>query len=365
MNDSGIAFALGGLAGNNAHGAGFLQAALEKRVEPAMISCTSGQIYWTYQYLLAKKDKTVDLRRVLQKKINEMKPFNNPDIDTFMLWLQGVPGVYRPAFQEWYQDLAINGAKSLSRLMRSSGTASFFEAFLEIFPNRLYDPVFTNEFLKDVSDKMNGSETGIIFNAYNPVEGVEYINLNQAARTWLARSKKDPAKYEKGKRAGFRTESYYQDITPEAVLNGLWLYGYGFDRKKDKYLDGAYFRQIILSELTYSRNIYVVRPIRYKWIGELPKSYVEQEDLKTEVGFNGSYAGEKHRINLINKLLRDGELKSDKYHEIILHEIELGVQRGFFDYIYESLDVFDNARYKSLETFKEPLPAISPPARAA
>ncbi len=355
MNDSGIAFALGGLAGNNAHGAGFLQAALEKRVEPVMISCTSGQIYWTYQYLLAKKDEKVDLRRVLQEKINEMAPSSNRDIDTFLLWLQGVPGVYRPAFQEWFQDLAINSAKSMSRVMRSFGTASLFEAFLEIFPNRLYHPVFTNQFLKDISDQMNGSETGIIFNAYNPVKGTEYIYLNQAARTWLGRLKKDTARYERDKPAGFRTESYYQDITPQAVMNGLWLYQYGFDRKSEKYVDGAYFRQIMLSELTYAQHIYVVRPIRYKWTEKLPKSYIEQEDLKTEVGFNGSYAGEKGRINLINKLLQEGVLKSDKYHEIVLHEIELGVQRGFFDYIYESLDVFDNARNKSLEAFKEPL----------
>ena len=39
-----VAFAMGGLAGNNAHGAGFLQAALERRIQPKMISCTSGQI---------------------------------------------------------------------------------------------------------------------------------------------------------------------------------------------------------------------------------------------------------------------------------------------------------------------------------
>ena len=365
MSDSGIAFALGGLAGNNAHGAGFLKAALEKGVEPVMISCTSGQIFWTYQYLLAKKDKTVDLRRVLQEKISQMKPFNNPDLDTLRLWLQGIPGVYRPAFQEWFQELAINSAKSMARLMTSLGSASFVEAFLEIFPNRLYAPVFTNEFMKKISDELNGSETGIIFNAYNPVEGKEYIYLNQAARTWLSRSKKSPARYARGTEAGSRKGSYYQDITDEAVRNGLWLYDYGFDQKSDVYLDGAYFRQIMLGELTYAKHIYVVRPIRYKWIGDLPKSYIEKEDLKTEVGFNGSYAGEKHRINLINKLLREGELKSDKYHEIFLHEVEIGVQRGFFDYIYESLDVFDNARNKSLRKLDETLPAISQPARAA
>ncbi len=79
----------------------------------------------------------------------------------------------------------------------------------------------------------------------------------------------------------------------------------------------------------------------------MPKSYIEKEDLKTEVGFNGS--GENHRINLINKLLQD---------EIFLHEVEIDVQRGFFDYIYESMDVFDSAHRKSLQKLDEPLPTI-------
>ena len=48
---NGIGFALGGLAGNNAHGAGFLQAALDTRVTPEMISCTSGQLLWVWYYL--------------------------------------------------------------------------------------------------------------------------------------------------------------------------------------------------------------------------------------------------------------------------------------------------------------------------
>ena len=54
-----IAFALGGLAGNNAHGAGFLHAALERKITPTTISCTSGQIHWVHLYLQASKFKLV------------------------------------------------------------------------------------------------------------------------------------------------------------------------------------------------------------------------------------------------------------------------------------------------------------------
>ena len=363
-DDSKIAFALGGLAGNNAHGAGFLKAALDEQKEPAMISCTSGQIYWTYQYLLAKeKAKTnekLDLRDVLEEKIDNMEPFHNENIDTFLLWLRGVHGVYRPAFQEWFQDLAINSGKSMERLMRSLGTTSFLEAFLEIFPNRLCVPLFTNE-AKEIAEKLkNNREIGIIFNAYNPKEGTEYIYLNDKARELLRRSKKDEAKvkYVTNEQPSFRPESTYKDIDEDAVRNGLWLYEYGFDQKKDNYVDGAYFRQIMLSELTFATEIYVVRPISGTWLGDrLPTSYIQKEDLKTEVGFNGSYAGERHRIDLINQLIKDEALKSDKYHDILIKEVEIKVHRGYFDYIYESLDVFDKAYDASRVILQERLPA--------
>ena len=55
--DKNIAFALGGLAGNNAHGAGFLQAAIDAEIEPGMISFSSGQILWVFRYLQEKKEK--------------------------------------------------------------------------------------------------------------------------------------------------------------------------------------------------------------------------------------------------------------------------------------------------------------------
>ena len=46
-----IAFALGGLAGANAHGMGFLSAARKLGVEPDIVSCTSGMIYWYWRWL--------------------------------------------------------------------------------------------------------------------------------------------------------------------------------------------------------------------------------------------------------------------------------------------------------------------------
>ena len=76
---NGIGFALGGLAGNNAHGAGFLQAALDTRVTPEMISCTSGQLLWVWHYLrLLNNDNTVSgdgtLERRFQDELDKLSP---------------------------------------------------------------------------------------------------------------------------------------------------------------------------------------------------------------------------------------------------------------------------------------------------
>jgi hypothetical protein len=105
----------------------------------------------------------------------------------------------------------------------------------------------------------------------------------------------------------------------------------------------------MLSEAAIAENIFVARPINQKWIGKLPTNYIENEDLKTEVFFNGSYQGERDKIEMINNLLpkegakpEEGALK--KYHHVELREIEMETQRGFFDYIFEDIDVFDRAR---------------------
>jgi hypothetical protein len=46
-----IAFALGGIGGSNAHGAGFLHAAAKEGRRPTHLSYTSGMIYWTWCWL--------------------------------------------------------------------------------------------------------------------------------------------------------------------------------------------------------------------------------------------------------------------------------------------------------------------------
>lgn len=101
----GVAFALGGLAGNNGHGAGFLQAALETGVRPEMISCTSGQLLWVWHYLQLLDSgggsaKTDSLQVRFADKLNELGPSR--------LMLEAcLPGLVPPsAFLDWTSELS-------------------------------------------------------------------------------------------------------------------------------------------------------------------------------------------------------------------------------------------------------------------
>ena len=109
-----IGFALGGLAGNNAHGAGFLQAALDIGAQPDFITCTSGQILWVHRYLEARVGETAPgdvLRERLQGDIDEIERFHQVDLDLFSLALYGKPGTFRAARYEYPLDLVKNATK--------------------------------------------------------------------------------------------------------------------------------------------------------------------------------------------------------------------------------------------------------------
>ena len=70
--------------------------------------------------------------------------------------------------------------------------------------------------------------------------------------------------------------------------------------------------------------------------------------MKLEMSFNGCYQGERDKIVLINKLIKDGTITDPKYHRIELKEVEPETQESFFDYIFEDMDVFQRARKKAL-----------------
>ncbi len=344
-SDKEIAFALGGLAGNNAHGAGFLQAAMETGIEPRMISCSSGQVLWVYRYLLEKERKAhaPDMRKLLEEDIGKMVTTKSYDVDTALLFLFGKADVYRPAFGEFAADLLRNSVRCLESISVQWPNAFVTKELLESVPGRLLVPEFPQSFFDDISKAFNDEQKiGIVFNSFDPLKGTELVHLNGAARVLEAAS---TSKYR------WRTD--YRDITSDAVRDAIRLYQYGFDYGGGGHLDGAYYRQVMLSELAFATDIFVARPINYCWIGSaLPTGLAGIEDLKTKVAFNGSYAGERDKINLINKLI-DDKVLAKPYKKINLVEIEIELKRGYFDYIYESLDVFDAARKCAREKFQE------------
>ncbi len=335
-----IGFALGGLAGNNAHGAGFLQAALDVRARPDFITCTTGQILWVQRYLeaLRKKPPGDALKNKLQEDIDEIEHFHQRDLDFFTLALSGKPGIFRAARYEYPMDFFKNSISTMERVIKDWPNIFFLKEWLNEWPARTMVPLFNEEFFTKISESFNQfHHIGIAFNSYDPIQGIEYVHLNEKLQGDL------------NKKAGYipahRPRTVYKDIKPNYVKDALWIYQYGFE--DSNMLDGAFYRQIMLSELTLCDLIFVSRPINYKWLGKLPSSYIEMEDMKTEVSFNGSYAGEKDKMMLINKLVEKGVITDPKYHKIDIKEIPIQTQESFFDYVFEDMRIFDQARQES------------------
>jgi hypothetical protein len=343
VEDPGVAFALGGLAGNNAHGAGFLQAALDRKIRPKYLSCTSGQILWAYYYLIADPDKKDSLRDILAEAISGIQPFHQPDADLAYLVVRGKPGVMRLASYEIALDTYKNMLSAFVDMAHNWGRTFYLKEFLGTLPARTMVPLFEDEFFKQISETFNGSDIAIMFNSYEPRQGIEYVHLNEAAREQLGL---DP-----GSKKSYRDRTIYRDITYNYVRSGLWLYQFGFGDRFNA-IDGAYYRQIILSELAKAHTIYIARPINKKWLGELPTSLLSLEDMKTELNFNGTYHAERDRILLVNKWVRERVLDRKKYHEISLYEIEIESQECFFDYVFEKMELFDAARHHAVRAFK-------------
>ncbi len=337
MSDT-IAFALGGLAGNNAHGAGFLQAILDKKIQPSIISCTSGQIFWVSEYL-KQRHGSQDLTTEVKKHIET----GNSDLNRLKLITTGKENVFRPAYVEYSADMIANMQTIWKKIMDEPDDVT--KALIKILPGRTLVPTFPKKFFSDIYNIFeNSKDIGVAFNSYDPVCGVEYIYLNKKAKEQL---NVDFDKCHKGK---YRQRTEYKKMSAKSVREALWLYQYGFERGQYIF-DGAYFRQIMLSELVIANKIYVARPINKKWIGNPPDTYIGLEDLKTETSFNGTYAGERDKIELINKLVKKGDGQStilDEYHYIDLIEVEIQTQEGFFDYTYEKMEVFNNAREQTL-----------------
>jgi len=141
MAETKLAFALAGLGGFNAHGAGFLQAARDNGIKPDLVTATSGQIVVLAAYLKG----ATDLKKGLIDKALEHDPLAQLRIASL-----GYPGVFEPAVTE-----AI--ARVLTPPFFGLGINFFADRFL---PAQLYKPTRTAEIIEELSDTLNDSPIG-------------------------------------------------------------------------------------------------------------------------------------------------------------------------------------------------------------
>ncbi|MCP3713407.1 hypothetical protein M3I54_42290 [Paraburkholderia sp. CNPSo 3274] len=338
------AFALAGLGGFNAHGAGFLQAALDNRYRPDLITATSGQILVLANYLAGKKN----LRDGLIQPGLASDPFAQLQTALF-----GYKGVFRPAFREAYMNLL--------------APPSFSDSLIDIFSDRLfpaqqYVPSRPDYVIEDVVGVLNSSDIGAVFNAYDPASGTGVLYGNDVARDHIKKESSIPIP-PKDRPTDVRyapegkTEDEILPITAESIKSALWLSLYGFDGLPGGRMDGAYHRSCIVSELHSFSRVIVVRPLANGWLkSRLPRSWFDVQDWQCEMWFSVGYKAEVDAMKRINQLLRDGYILDNnnpkKFKIVDLLEVEPTTPAGYFNYFVEREAVFEASRVESDALFK-------------
>ena len=222
-----------------------------------------------------------------------------------------------------------------------------------LFPVQTAVPLRDPAFFESAAEVLESSSVAVMFNAFCPGTGDEYLFLNAEAMRRLGRVP--------GQRNGRQLSL---SVTPDAIRAALHLYAYGHETPYlgQHLVDGAYHRQFILDELCEQpapakpKVIWAVRPQNTCWIGPMPRNYFEQRDLETEIGMNSSFAQQVSRMELINRLLAEGSLKHARFAHIDLERVEYAGQRGYFDYFNESEPVFDAAFSTAMARLAESVP---------
>jgi hypothetical protein len=307
-----LAFALAGLGGFNAHGAGFLTAAREVGIRPDMVTATSGQII-----VLAEWLRGTDLKSLL---IDPSRPTGV--LGTLMLAVTGDPGIFRPALPEYWRRWATWPA-----------TPAEFAA--RLLPAQEYVPLRSEAYLGEIADLLNGAPFGVVFNAYDPVRGIEALFGNSVALPMWA-------------------DSDLRPITPEAIGAALWLSLYGFDGLPGGLMDGAYHRPCLIAELHPFDRIYAVRPLAQGWRGKVPSSWFDVQDWQCEMWFSAGYAAEVADMQRINRLIDKGALTDPRYRKIELIEVATKHPAGYFNYFGERPEIFDAAYHQARKVLLTP-----------
>lgn len=335
------AFALAGLGGFNAHGAGFLAAASKCKVTPDLVTATSGQIVVLADWLQGKN---------LEQSL-VVPELENNTMAQLAVAVYGDPGVFRPAYLE-----------ALRRWLTPQFGGDFFEGLCNrLFPAQLYVPTRPASDFSTIADVFNNAriedrDIGIVFNAYNLRTGQAVLYGNDKARSlWQPKRSNPDATKSVGdvSRTG-ADEIALEAITAEAVQSALWLSLYGFDNlPQPNLIDGVYDRACIISELHIFDRIFVARPLAQGWLKKGgPSNWFEVQDWQTEMWFSAGYKAEVAALNQINGLIKAGMVNpSSPLKQVDLIEIAPETPAGFFNYFIERKKVYERAYGQAIEKF--------------
>lgn len=329
------AFALAGLGGFNAHGAGFLVAAKECNVVPDLVTATSGQIVVLAAWLQNEN---------LEQLLVDPDLAHNPTAQ-LAIALQGDPGIFRPAYVEALRRFFTPPARHDSPL----------ETLLNrLFPAQLYKPTRPRSDFAKIADAFNASKIGIVFNAYNRKTGQSVLYGNEPARPLWDPQRAIPSATTSvdDRRGPGPNEPTLRLIDAKAVESALWLSLYGFEHlPQPDLIDGAYERSCIVSELHNFDRVFVARPLAQGWRDEPPpRNWFEVQDWQTEMWFSARYKAEVDALNQISGLVRSGAL-SHPYTIVELIEIAPKTPAGFFNYFIEREAVYKCAYEQAKSKF--------------
>ena len=339
-----VAFALAGLGGFNAHGAGFLAAAGKWGVKPELVTATSGQILVLADWLAGK-----DLRASLIAPGRDGNPLAQLQTAFF-----GYPGVFRPAYRE-----------ALERFVSWPNTQEgVFRVLADrLLPAQEYVPERTEADFQSAADLFNQSTIGVVFNSYEPRSGKGSLYGNDTARKLLPPQKAIPNTHAARLGASdlphdmryvsdVSDEHAIHPITAEAVKSALWLSLYGFQNIPGDKMDGAYYRSCIISELHVFDRIFVARPLANGWYARLPSNWFDVQDWNCEMWFSVGYKAEVDALRRINDLIEAGVINDDKFKKVELVEIEPETPAGYFHYFVERNRVYERAFEIAERAFK-------------
>jgi hypothetical protein len=326
MNNKPVGMALGGLGGFNAHDAGVLAAAHECGLKPDIITCTSGAIFWTHLFLT----NPCGIRDEVKRQAEAVSGAN-----ALRVAVLGDPGVFQPAYASYWR-----------RWFTPPSGPPLRDLFDRLFPAQLYEPTRPKVFFDQIAADFSGASTPVMFNAYAVKSGRELVFCNEAAFGFL----KYPHEHKREHDIpGEDMVTEYRPIDADAVRAALWLTLYGFSNRYEgeTAIDGAYQRQLIMSELTSCDVIYAIRPQASAWRGRPPGNYFEVQDFNTEMWLNSSFAAEVAGLWAAN---RDGAREPIRIEPITMRR-----PLGYFNYFAERLPNYTEGYEQAKQVFQRDL----------